>query len=225
MIIADNRRRWAVLALVLGVALFALLVLPPIIGGGPAAAPPVATAPPSAEPTREPECPVRTDPYYYALQGMKQSPNAFGPPVILWNGAASARSEFLFRVCGSRKLVIGGDWALFSTIKAEVDGTDRNERFSSVDSWAATLNQFLRRIDWSMSRVYRARPVAVSTYYMLKGDDRRPVVHPDSYKEEPESTYMTLPVRSRGQLVVVTLRLDCGFQPVKFLGPVTELLF
>ncbi|HSE60719.1 MAG TPA: hypothetical protein VLA88_00315 [Candidatus Saccharimonadales bacterium] len=184
---------------------------------------PVKAQPPSDTPffTPQPdECPVRVAPHYYAFDSGKESKNAFGPPVTVTANMTDMRKLFERPVCGYMKAAhhkVGGDWALFASLKSEVDGTDRNHRFKSVDAWAGSLNEFLSRVDWNKAFLYvdNRGNTRVGTYYMVRGRDDRPDVRAAT-KTEPPSHYLVLPVRRHdGTVVKLILRLECGFQPVR----------
>jgi hypothetical protein len=228
MTLTDTRRRWATLALGLLLALGGLLVLPPMISGTPTtvAAPPAVATPsgnpstPTEQPQAEPECPVRELPHYYTFDPGKESKNAYGPPIVATANMTTMRSYVERRICGYLDVNalewVGGDWALFASIKSDVDGTDRNHRYESISTWADDVNEFLPRIQWDQAELFidNRGNTHVDSYYMIRGDDYRPDVWPDDKWEGP-SEYLILPVRRRdGKLVKTMLRLECGLQPV-----------
>jgi hypothetical protein len=218
MKIADNRRRAALLGLPIALALGGLLVLPPLASTD--APQPTAQLAPTSPVTPSPPqsfCDNPGSPHYYTYEKTgKESEHAFGPPVT-----HNVKTELADRLCGytvpGTNRRVGGDEALLRALTAKADGTDAN-RTLTPEQAAAEARDFLLRLDWRGSSlvIQASRPKkSFRTMYMVGTPDTAPRIRTTRIDDTPESTYLQIPVRRHdGKIVVLKLRLECGFQPV-----------
>jgi hypothetical protein len=145
----------------------------------------------------------------------KQAVDDFGPPpgtkVYDLNGA---KAELRFRLCGqgeSHGRGVGPDQRLFAALWTKVNGGNPNDLMSN-GTWVREVNQFVGHdILWSEASLeyrYYANPWTelqipgtFPKIYLVQG-----TVHSD--------LFLRLPVRAKnGQIKILWLRRDCGFQP------------
>lgn len=220
MKIADNRRQIAWAGLPVLAALGALLVLPPLASTDATPQPAATQSVPNVPTPPHPEdiCGIRSAPHYYTYEAGKESEHAFGRPVT-----RNVKTELVERLCGyldtDRQEVVGGDEALLRALTAMSDGTDANRTLTREQA-AAEARDFVSRLDWDKSYLVlqAARPnQPLWTLFMVGTPGTAPVVHDQWMADTPESTYLEIPVRQHdGKVIVLRLRLKCGFQPVYY---------
>lgn len=163
-----------------------------------------------------------TVPYpYAAAPGITES-LAFGPPV---EGSrplspAAVNGVLIQRLCGG-PVTPGGpvrapDRRLFAAIDAAVNGGDPNRQVSRA-AWAAGVDRLVTRDGRFVDARVETRTVraGTGTYGMAPRPGADPRVIATRMAHDDTSRYLLLPVRNRsGQVVTLTLRLRCGFQPV-----------
>ncbi|HEY6747139.1 MAG TPA: hypothetical protein VI357_15655 [Mycobacteriales bacterium] len=163
-----------------------------------------------------------TVPYSYAAAPGLTEPLAFGPPVEGSQplSAAAVNGVLIQRLCGG-PVEPGGpvqapDRRLFAAIDAAVNGGDPNRELSRA-RWAAGVDRLITRDGQFVSARVETRTVraGTATYGMAPRPGADPRVIATRMAHEDTSRYLLLPVRNRaGQVVTLTLRLRCGFQPV-----------
>jgi len=163
-----------------------------------------------------------TAPYVYAAAPGITESLAFGPPVegAQALSAAAVNGVLIQRLCGG-PVTPGGpvrapDRRLFAAIDAAVNGTDPNRRPSRAE-WAAGVDRLVTRDGQFVNSRVETRTVraGAGTYGMRPRPGADPTVVLTRMAHDDTSRYLLLPVRNRaGQVVTLTLRLRCGFQPV-----------
>lgn len=163
-----------------------------------------------------------TAPYVYAAAPGITESLAFGPPVEGAQplSAAAVNGVLIQRLCGG-PVTAGGparapDRRLFAAIDAAVNGTDPNRQLSRAE-WAAGVDRLVTRDGQFVNSRVETRTVraGTGTYGMRPRAGADPTVIATRMAHDDTSRYLLLPVRNRaGQVVTLTLRLRCGFQPV-----------
>jgi hypothetical protein len=163
-----------------------------------------------------------TAPYVYAAAPGISEPLAFGPPVEGSQplSAAAVNGVLIQRLCGG-PVTPGGpvrapDRRLFAAIDAAANGTDPNRQLSRAE-WAAGVDRLVTRDGQFVNSRVETRTVraGTATYGMRPRPGADPTVIATRLAHDDTSRYLLLPVRNRaGQVVTLTLRLRCGFQPV-----------
>jgi hypothetical protein len=165
---------------------------------------------------------ARTVPQSYATAPGVRQPLAFGPPVEPAGPltAAEVNGQLWLRLCGGIAAPGGPahppDRRLYVAIDAAVNGGDPNRPISQSE-WAAGVERFITHdAIWDRARVVAANvPAGTATFGMRVRRGADPLVVRTRLTTGNTSRYLVLPVRSRtGLIVVVTLRLPCGFQPI-----------
>lgn len=216
----NNRQRSAI---ALAAALFALvtvtaLLLPLFVM---ASTQVVALPAPSGPPPATKPC-LSGLPYtYYADADGKESPHAFGPPILSEAEEAAtdlksllplAKDRTIERLCGTDQL--GGDPKLFLAIESAVNPTlDPNRQISRAEH-AERLDDLLARIEWDRSEVIRAGPVQGELSMAMYGQGAG--IRIRAVEPRPQSDlYLALYVRKDGgDSRSIVLRLRCGDQPL-----------
>ncbi|HYT09324.1 MAG TPA: hypothetical protein VEL73_01550 [Mycobacteriales bacterium] len=165
----------------------------------------------------------RTVPYYYGAAPGVTQPLAFGPPVEPAGHPLSVdviKGVLIQRLCGGPVTpggpVLGPDPKLFAALDAVVNGRDPNRRLTRAE-WAAGVNRFITRNGQFVRAevVSRTAPRGTATFGMRVRRGADPLVTRTRLAHADTSRYLSLPVHSdAGPVVVLTLRLPCGFQPI-----------
>lgn len=160
--------------------------------------------------------------YAYAAAPAITESLAFGPPVEGAQplSAAAVNGVLIQRLCGG-PVTPGGpvrepDRRLFAAIDAAVNGGDPNRQLSRAQ-WAAGVDRLVTRDGQFVNSRVETRTVraGTGTYGMRPRPGADPTVIATRMAHDDTSRYLLLPVRNRaGQVVTLTLRLRCGFQPV-----------
>ena len=163
-----------------------------------------------------------TVPYSYAAAPEAQRQRAFGPPAELRRtlSVAKINGELWRRLCGGAA-VPGGpvrepDRRLFVAIDAVLNRRDPNRAISRAD-WAAGVDRFISRDAlWANARVVRRTvPRGAATFAMQVRPRGDPLVLRTQLSAPKTGRYLLLPARTAsGSVQTLTLRLQCGFQPV-----------
>lgn len=162
-----------------------------------------------------------TVPYAYAASDGITESLAFGPPVEEQPlSPAAVNGVLIQRLCGG-PLTPGGpvrapDRRLFAAIDAAVNGTDPNRALTRAE-WAAGVDRLITRDGLFVDARVDTRTVRAGTrtYGMRPRAGADPLVIATRLAHDDTGRYLLLPVRDRaGQVVTLTLRLRCGFQPV-----------
>jgi hypothetical protein len=163
-----------------------------------------------------------TVPYVYAAAPGITESLAFGPPVEGTQplSAAAVNGVLIQRLCGGPQTpggpVRAPDRRLFAAIDAAVNGTDPNRQLSRAQ-WAAGVDRLVTRDGQFVKSRVETRTVRAGTrtFGMRPRPGADPTVIATRLAHDDTSRYLLLPVRNRaGQVVTLTLRLRCGFQPV-----------
>jgi len=165
---------------------------------------------------------ARTVPYSYATAPQAQHQRAFGPPVEPHRplSVAKINGELWRRLCGGAA-VAGGplrepDRRLFVAIDAVLNRRDPNRAISRAE-WAAGVDRFISRDAlWARARVVRRTlPRGTATLAMQVRPRGDPLVLRTRLSAPKTGRYLLLPARTAsGSVQTLTLRLQCGFQPV-----------
>jgi hypothetical protein len=163
-----------------------------------------------------------TVPYAYAAAPGITESLAFGPPVEGSRplSTAAVNGVLIQRLCGG-PVTPGGpvrapDRRLFAAIDAAVNGGDPNRQLSQAQ-WAAGVDRLITQDGQFVDARVETRTVRAGTptYGMAPRPGADPRVIETRMAHDDTSRYLLLPVRNRtGQVVTLTLRLRCGFQPV-----------
>jgi hypothetical protein len=165
---------------------------------------------------------ARTVPQSYAGERGVQQPLAFGPPVEPAGPltVAEINGELIHRLCGGVGTpggpYHGPDRRLYVALDAAVNGRDPNRRISRAE-WSAGVDRLITRDGlWPQARVVtRVVPAGTATFGMRVRPGADPLVLRTRLAARQTSRFLVLPVRSsNGRTVTLTLRLQCGFQPV-----------
>ena len=182
------------------------------------------TAPPLAGFAPGPSCVgPRTVPHAYARTAGITESLAFGPPAEPAGplSAAALNGVLIQRLCGGPERAGGPvrapDRRLYAAIDAAVNGTDPNRPLTRAQ-WAAGVDRLVTTDGaFTASRVVtRTVRAGTGTYGMrVRPGPADPLVVRTRLARADASRYLLLPVRARdGRVVLLTLRLRCGFQPV-----------
>jgi hypothetical protein len=163
-----------------------------------------------------------TVPYVYATAPGITESLAFGPPVEGTQplSAAAVNGVLIQRLCGG-PVTPGGpvrapDRRLFAAIDAAVNGTDPNRQLSRTE-WATGVDRLITGDGQFVDSRVETRTVraGTGTFGMRPRPGADPTVIVTRLAHDDTSRYLLLPVRNRaGRVVMLTLRLRCGFQPV-----------
>jgi hypothetical protein len=165
---------------------------------------------------------TQTVPYAYATAPEAQRQRAFGPPVEPDRPLTVAKinGELWRRLCGGAAVpggpVRGPDRRLFVAIDAVLNRRDPNRAISQAE-WATGVERFISRdAIWANARVVRrTMPRGTATFAMQVRPRGDPLVLRTRLSAPKTGRYLLLPARTAsGSVQTLTLRLQCGFQPV-----------